>query len=123
MHSNYEDITSRIKEVPAWYDSNGAPRYGKFTPDMCPDIYANQVVLLEIACQLCGAKFLVEMNGGVWNNLENPKKLHYGDPPAHGCTGDTMNCEDIAVIEVWHKSWARKVPWKRIKKLEGSMEE
>jgi hypothetical protein len=123
MHSNYEDITSRIKEEPTWYDCNGAPRYGKFSLEACPNIYAHQVVLLEIACQSCGAKFLVEMNGDGLNPMSgNPKKLHYGDPPAHGCVGDTMNCEDIAVIEVWHRSWERKVPWKRLKKLEGSME-
>lgn len=29
------------------------------------------------------------------------KNFHYGDPPAHGCVGDTMNSIPIQSIEVW----------------------
>jgi len=114
MHENYDDIKSRITEEPTWYDSNGTPRYGNFSPDKCPDIYSHKVVLMIIECQYCGEQFTVEMHTG-WcdSNLNHPPlKWHYGDPPIHGCVGDTMNCEDLEVLEVWLKEnigeWERK---------------
>lgn len=124
MHEAYEDITSRISEEPTWYDQNGTPRYGKFTPDHCPNIYSSQVVLMEIACQSCGRRFHVEMHTDVWTDHEIvPKKFHYGDPPRHVCMGggDTMNCEDLSVLEVWSKSNPLR-NWKRLRKLEGTIE-
>jgi hypothetical protein len=132
----YGDIIDRIEEEPIWYDQNGVPRYEKFKPDLAPNIYADEVILLEIACQDCGRKFLVEMN---WehtdlyllrHSIPNPsfsevmrgwlktdKKeeswppVHYGDPPSHGCVGDTMNVYDLRILEFWRKEnfdWARK---------------
>ena len=104
VNHSFRDIISRIAEDPSWWDSNGTPRYGKFSPDQCPDIYSDTVVLLRIACQDCGCEFDVEMHASLWCGSFNPQKLHYGDPPSHGCIGDTMNCDDIAVLEVWHRS-------------------
>lgn len=118
MHSNYSDIRSRIDEEPLWYDCNGTPRYDEFTPRLCPNIYASQVVLLRIACQRCGEEFLVEMNGGWFNLLNHPHKLHYGDPPIHGCVGDTMNCEDLEVLQVWNRLTPAD-EWRRVSELEG----
>ena len=37
MKESYEDITSRIPESPSWYDQNGTPRYGEFSPERCPN--------------------------------------------------------------------------------------
>lgn len=138
MNAKFEDIRSRINEEPTWHDSNGTPRYGKFHPDLCPNIYADEVVLVEIACQECGKKFMVEMHyerthAGVQAHLfgkdkefqameylapfsENLKRYpdfvpHYGDPPCHGdgChAGDTMNCDDIRIVELWRKN---RNPW------------
>lgn len=121
MHESYVDITSRIEEEPTWWDENGAPRYGEFTPERCPDIYTHQVVLLRIQCQGCGKSFDVEMHSHWFATLPRPKKLHYGDPPAHGCVGDTMNCEDIEVLQVWTKHSAVD-DWKRWHNLEGPIE-
>lgn len=59
MHNDYSDITSRIEEVPSWYDDNGVPRYGEFHPEALPDIYINEAILYKIACQNCGTQFLV----------------------------------------------------------------
>lgn len=124
MKANYRDILSRIKEEPKWYDENGTPRYEKFHPDLSPDIYADEVILLEIACQNCGKRFFVEMNYSVIDKVMSPFafplskdtwRLHYGDPPIHGCVGDTMNCDDIKVIEFWQKE---NFGWKRKKNLE-----
>ena len=117
MHSRFADILERITEAPSWYDSNGTPRYGVFSPRACPDIYSDTVVLLQIACQACEKKFLVEMHAGWWGGPFNPKKLHYGDPPIHDCVGDTMNCEDLVVVQAWH----RVDEWERHVELEGEI--
>ena len=133
------DIRKRIKEAPKWFDSNGVPRYEKFHPDLCPNIYADEVVLLKIACQDCGRRFLVEMNWGRfscllsgrkipsfrerlmgWKKLSDAEKkeewspIHYGDPPIHGCVGDTMNVYDLQVIQLWAR--AKKFPWTKTRR-------
>jgi len=147
MLESYLDITTRINEEPKWHDSNGVPRYDKFHPNYCPDIYADEVILLKIACQGCGMKFLVEMHfNKLWAiiqgrksesfserikkwNKQNRKEwppIHYGDPPRHDCIGDTMNVYDLRIIEFWHrprhekdKNWER---WKRDSQYEIELE-
>lgn len=124
----YNDIKSRIKEPPIWWDANGVPRYDTFTPELSCDIYAHEVALVKIACQDCHEHFMVEFN---WNESHglftgrphppmsaNPGMLHYGDPPAHGCVGDTMNCEDLEVVEFWQRA---DFDWARCPNLEGKM--
>jgi len=136
MLERYEDIKKRIKDPILWYDENGVPRYDKFNKSVCPDIYADEVVLLEIACQDCNKKFLVEMSWShctkiferhtesisarLYQWIESNKKgwppLHYGDPPRHDyCVGETMNCVDIRVIEFWQQE---KFGWKRLPQFE-----
>lgn len=117
MHYHFHDITSRIAEPPSWYDYNGTPRYGAFTPAACPSIYASEVVLLEIACQNCRRKFKVEMHREryddlpeLWRQIKS-KELHYGDPPAHRnedmcVAGDASNCLDYRVLEYWSRTGA-----------------
>jgi len=61
---HYSDIISRIAEPPTWFDENGTPRYGPFSPDLLPDIYAVQACLLLIRCQNCGTEFKVSMSFG-----------------------------------------------------------
>ena len=119
MKHDYLDITSRITEQPTWYDSNGVPRYGEFTPDGCPNIYARQVFLLLISCQDCGEQFQVEMHSGWFGSVDNPRELHYGDPPAHGCVGDTMGCNGWRVLEVWGRE--NEIDWTRYPDQEGRM--
>lgn len=135
MHHDYHDITSRIKEDPAWYDQNGVPRYGKHSPDACPDIYAREVILLKIECQSCHRPFMVQMSTGpvAWiaygaqgqykeNGIARAikaKAIHYGDPPIHGCVGDTMNSDPIRIIEYWRKA---RFEWRRLKTYEIDLE-
>lgn len=123
MHAKYDDILSRIPEAPQWYDEHGTPRYGTFTPANCPSIYAHHVGLFRIACQSCGRTFDVEMHGDVFDKrlARPPSKWHYGDPPIHGCVGDTMNCEDLAVLEFWTREVVE--PWVRRLELEGPIDE
>ena len=120
MKENYNDILSRIKEEPLWHDANGAPRYDKFSPDMCPNIYTHKVGLFLISCQNCQKEFLVEMHGDMFGDRSErpPSKWHYGDPPIHGCAGDTMNCDDLKVVEFWVKE---DFEWKRKKEFEGTI--
>lgn len=141
MKAYYQDIKSRIQENPKWYDTNGVPRYDTFKPELSPNIYAEEVVLLEISCQDCRSRFLVEMNWsimeivlnrhseslstimGQWLKNENKKDcfvpIHYGDPPGHGCVGDTMNCYDLRIVEFWKKD---NFTWKRIPEYEIELE-
>jgi len=131
MNHHFDDITSRIAEKPSWYDDNGTPRYGAFTPNATPNIYANEAVLLEVACQGCKALFKVSMawtNYGAYDGdmrqLIKDKNLHYGDPPNTGCcaSGPTMNSEPIRVLEYWHKSSDTGYEWKRDEALEVGIE-
>lgn len=138
MNAYYEDIRKRINEEPKWYDCHGVPRYDTFHPSLSPNIYAEEIVLLEISCQDCRRKFLVEMNWSImeqvfnrhsesfstvmklWMESKDKNKrwppFHYGDPPAHGCVGDTMNCYDLRIVEFWVKNTTgfdkvRKTEW------------
>lgn len=112
MKESYDDITLRIVEKPSWWDQDGVPRYGEHSPYKCPDIYADEVVLLKITCQSCQREFLVQMH---WGKLDRSRcviqlqaecyrsskkmdesykppflrdmiadgSIHYGDPPIH----------------------------------------
>lgn len=139
MKAKYEDIREKIKEEPLWYDQGGTPRYSKFHPNLSPDIYADEVILLEIACQDCGRRFFVEMDYSVHvkifdrhmesfsNRLRKWLKegrtnwcpVHYGDPPIHDCVGDTENCWNIRIIEFWKRG---EFDWKRDKEFEIELE-
>lgn len=123
MHESYDDIKSRITEEPTWYDQNGVPRYSKFEPKMCPNIYSDIVVLMRIACQNCAEEFLAEIHAGLfddWYHQHAPKEWHYGDPPIHDCVGDTMNCEDLEIVEVWYRD---RFNWVRKPEFEGSIDQ
>lgn len=134
MHHHYRDITDRIEEPPSWWDENGTPRYGKFTPDQSANVYVDQVVLLEIACQACCTKFKVCMSSGsmdrIRHNTEGLKEavgagyIHYGDPPNSGCcaAGATMNCDDLRVLE-FHVMEDRAWDWVRVPELEVELED
>jgi len=132
MKAEYEDILALTDKEPDWYDQDGVPRYAPFHPELCPDIYANEVILLKIQCQACGKLFRVEMH---WNAYQDKPSisdaikegnlgyLRYGDPPRHGVgkddttycyAGDTMLSESVEILEFWRND--RK--WKRKKKYE-----
>jgi len=139
MKASYKDIKERIKDPILWFDENGTPRYAKFHPNLSPNIYAREVVLLEISCQYCHRRFDVEMSFGIFDQLkditikslkerlknfiENKEKItpiHYGDPPIHDCPGGgtTMNCYDLRIKQFW----SRKFEWRRLKRYEIELE-
>lgn len=127
MKHHYRDITDKLGE-PLWWDEAGVPRYCEFGPRETNDIYVDQVVLLEIACQQCGRRFKVAMSWGsdmgyfrkipsLFEQIES-KEIHYGDPPNYGCcpAGATMNSEPIRVLEAWQRG--EGFEWERMAEYE-----
>lgn len=126
MLVDYSDITSRLGH-PLWWDRHGVPRYEPFRVGM-QSVYADVDGLMEIACQACDQRFLVGFTWSQgrafldWARLRALSKdvpqpefsadgLHYGDPPPHGCSGDTMNCIDLRIVEWWKRNGTRE--WER----------
>ena len=128
MHHHYDDIIKAVGVAPTWWQEEGVPRFCEFTPDVSSNIYADEVALVEIACQSCDTRFNVAFNTSAASrvqqalignsNIENVDfdalrlssliasgDLFYGDPPNTGCcaAGPTMTSETIRVIEYWHR--------------------
>ncbi len=118
MQGAYTDILSRIDEPPAWFDDNGVPRYGPFSPDMVTCIHANEIVLIRIECQGCQTSFDVAMtvprasqplkdfpDAPMLRDYIAQRALHYGDPPNILCCdpGPSMNSIPRVVLEYWFR--------------------
>lgn len=112
MNHDYDDIISRIAEPPIWWDEHAVPRYAPFEPGLQADIYADEVVLIEVRCQSCGHVFHVCLSHSMLGESYGPlaacipdRAIHYGDPPNIGCcpSGPTMNSEPRRVIEYWSR--------------------
>jgi hypothetical protein len=131
MLPDYKDIVTRVSESPKWWDAHGVPRYDDFRPELSSNIYANEVVLLRIACQCCSREFDVEKT---WDKYscdwtgrtraslsEGLAFIHYGDPPNSGCcpAGATMNCIDLRVLQFWARAGST---WVRSPELEIELE-
>jgi hypothetical protein len=119
MLPDYDDIRSLIDREPDWFDTHGVPRYRPFEPKML-GVYDQWTLLVEIACQECGQRFLVGggsesfelANRGIELTLEYvAATFHYGDPPRHDCVGDTMNCLEVRKVEAWRKYWTQDNGW------------
>ncbi len=111
MHPYFDDITSRIDEPPKWYWRNGVPRYCDFHPREC-GVYSDVVVLLEIECQRCGAIFKTSVECASFEEkpeFDDLGRFHYGDPPGHGCVGDTMGSITVRILEFWTKDESRQL--------------
>lgn len=135
---------------PEWWDENGVPRFGTHHPTLAPSIYAYEVVLLLIRCAACGKEFAVQMD---WSSMDDLRRrmilpdgdhdaatlsaqvksgsIHYGDPPRHAhpepqierCAGETMNCDDIKVIEFWRRTEETDHEWARVPELERRLDD
>lgn len=123
MNQSYKDIISRIPEEPKWWDHNGTPRYDEFHPDLSPDIYTDECVLILIRCQNCHHKFEVEMSRSPYalyspevgrnSFATNIPHIYYGDPPNIGCcpSGPTMSSDSLRILQYWKREkfdWVRK---------------
>ena len=133
MHAFYEDIFLLTTQKPVWFDENAVPRFCDFEPGRVANIYADEVVLAEIACQNCERKFKVAFSFNKFWSVKSQSKsiqeeiearsLHYGDPPNVGCcgSGPTMNSEMIQVVEYWWRN--EKFEWVRKPELEVVFDE
>ena len=131
MNCSYQDILSRIDEAPTWWDENAVPRFRQFHPLEAASIYAEEVALVEIACQGCGEKFHVAISQTVYDRL-NPKggmrpkmsegkyTLSYGDPPNIPCcdAGPTMTSISLRIVEFWSRTISKNHRWERFPELE-----
>lgn len=126
MRHDYPDLVDLAHGAKSqWYDENGVPRYRPFEPELCPNIYADIRVLMLVRCQNCHQQFAVQMSADAFDSgLRNQpiRNWHYGDPPAHGCVGDTMNCEDVAILEVWWRGYPLH-EWQRRRDEEGIIDD
>ena len=125
MKHHYRDITDQLGK-PRWWDEYGVPRYCEFTPHEGANIYASEIVLLEITCQNCQHPFAVAMSADSLDGKDaleaavRKGNLHYGDPPNFGCcaAGPTMNSVPVRVIEFWK----RGLHPERVAELERSID-
>jgi hypothetical protein len=107
MKDAYDDIRSRISEPPLWWNRYGVPRYEE------PSVPEH--LLGVVGCQSCERVFVVSPIEPVYvrnpyatkgnvevkedAELDYKGKSHlrlrddwgYGDPPRHGCIGDSMS--------------------------------
>ncbi|MEG3087256.1 hypothetical protein [Sphingomonas sp. PB4P5] len=107
MHISYDDITKRIAEPPNWW-LEGVPRYRSFRPDDL-DVYAQEVVLMEVECQMCFRKFNIgQYSPNAWHPGQH-LPLH-GDPPSHSsdaeesCGGESMGFTELRIFEFWRRA-------------------
>lgn len=127
MYHDYSDITDRIAEPPKWWDEHGVPRYGQFSPYGVANIYAQEVALVEIACQWCGQLFEVAFSfppeiedtlgkSATLAEAIRSGKINYGDPPDYGnCqSGPSMSCYDLRSSNIGHggttKAYGSEIP-------------
>lgn len=135
MKESYEDITSSIEKKPLWWDENGTPRYWTFDPNITPDVYAREAVLMLVRCQNCGTEFDVSLTSSALEYSGGPKPhlddlirsgmIHYGDPPNTFCCppGASMNSIPVKVLQYWKRDRDAFFGWKRVTELEVEIED
>lgn len=120
MKTNYQDIVALAPTKPLWFDEQGVPRFCEFHPTRVVHRDAEEVALVEVQCQACGAAFPVALS---WRshdydremldlppmprltagNKAMPHSYAYGDPPNTGCcrSGATMSSEFLRLLQMW----------------------
>jgi hypothetical protein len=129
----YYDILQLTDQEPVWYDEAGVPRFSKFEPGDCNDIYAQEVALVLLECQNCGRQMKCAVSLDIYTYIDGREVQHtplsetikkgysgYGVPPCwekgkSQCAGSTMTPEEIRVLEFWHRPNGE---WERVPELE-----
>ena len=131
MHQYYKDILDRIDEAPTWFDDDGVPRFGDFSPGKLGTIYASEAALAEVSCQACGRMFKVALTEafackrlGLSDEIRL-RRVHYGDPPNVNCcgAGPSMNSEMQRILEYWPRDYEVSSGWQRDPTFEGPVEQ
>ena len=126
MRHQYRDIRIRIPEEIQWHDYHGVPRYTPFSPNDCPEPYAVEVLLMEIACQHCGKHFNVQLHNGPLGDAARlasevkSGRIAYGEPPPHHCAGDVVTSRPLRILEFYMRQSGQE--WKRDTGLEVSLQ-
>lgn len=129
MNQHFRDLLDLSDTPPTFWEKGGVPRFAPFEPEVVSDIYADEVALVEIACQCCDTRFKVAFTSSRSSrtyaamralaqgedlheaaeahrieNMIRGKGLHYGDPPNICCcaAGPSMNSDTVQVLE-FHK--------------------
>ena len=110
MYVSYDDILTRIDELPKWW-SNGVPRYDEFNPDAI-DVYACCAALVHTKC-CCGTDYyqgVVPRDRESFKNGIMVGEAGMGDPPnachilsGRECGSASDSCREIRVVEFWEK--------------------
>ena len=115
MLTDYSDIRSRLG-TPVWFDESGVPRYCEFHPREVANIYADEVALCSITCQVCKKEFLVAQSGkspSIQQKIEE-RMLDYGDPPNVSCSYASMSSVPRRVLQYWIRQLAPVfISWER----------
>ena len=122
MFQPYDDLHELAGyREPLWWDECGVPRWCEFEPREVNDIYASEVMLLEILCQCCGRRFRVAISQGIFGRrmILHDDLPYYGDAPCFAfskegmdqCAGSTMTSETVRILEHWVREgidWVRQ---------------
>jgi hypothetical protein len=120
MLPDYMDIRDLTDRAPDWFGEHGEPRYRPFDPNML-GVYDKYALLVQLNCQACSKALLVGVGytpyvwiadtgtGFVFEKVA--KTFRYGDPPRHGCIGDSMNSICTRIVEAWEQ--VRSFEWIR----------
>ena len=120
MQQAYHDIKDKLGE-PLWYDEAGVPRYAEFHPTLANDVYAQEIALLEVACQHCGWHYQVAlMGGGIMMHTPLNTLRWIDDPPEHGCPiGETESAEMLRVLQFWQRGENTGYEWRHVPSAES----
>lgn len=123
MKRAYDDILSLTDRKPSFFQKDGVPRWADFRPGESTGTSTCDCAIVEIACQLCDARFHVLMESTSIDRMTiaeaiRGNTLRYLDPPNVGCcrSGPSMTSTTIRVIEYWERQHAFQ--WRRDASLE-----
>lgn len=133
MHRDYQDLLALTDVSPKWYEASGVPRWCEFLDGLgvywrlaalyriecqsCRQIFtvgqewaAGDLWYVEYndrRVPLTAASYLAYADlpdkSSFWTPEELIPQLYCGDPPRHGCVGDTMSSEPLDVLGVWER--------------------
>jgi hypothetical protein len=109
MHEAYRDIRSRVVDPPIWFDEHAVPRFVKFHPRYCSNIYADEAALVLVTCQCCGKEYRVAFTSGPCDKIEAGQRafLYALEEIKHG---QTVRGADLQRIkkESFERIWKSK---------------
>jgi hypothetical protein len=103
MHTCYQDLLDLSDRDPIWFDERAVPRFVLFAPKHIANIYADECVLLEVACQGCDHRFLVAMSTCRSQRVLSMPAL----PPPVTQAGKGATVDEL--LSDWRAEWRRRI--------------